>query len=423
LEPLYRYSQGSTSIEIYGGYREIGGNCVIIRDKDRKLVLDNGIRFSVLRKYYRGGLQPLGVTELRQVGAIQPLEVFEEADAIYISHMHLDHLGLLGTLPLGLRLYVPSKEILDVVERWYRASSTWLAEIPHREGLEVAEVRPGSEDDLGVVAIPVSHSSYPSYAYLYRGRETSIFYSGDLRVRGPSTLSPKTLEEIEIVAGSEGVDIAIIEGTNMGWIETPIGPDNFKSMIWDVIAESDLAVISVDALDMELLAAVLEIIHTYGRKAVIASPKIADIVSHLPNSIPRPAIALEIEKPPPPGFELVSLEDKIFSGSGEYVVLQDPEDFLNIARKTWLWGRSMPRKTTIVLTTPEPLEAGAEALEETIASWAAKIGATIYRMRMSGHYYQHELWKILEVIKPKKLIPIHTRAPQAMLSIFNKYRG
>jgi mRNA degradation ribonuclease J1/J2 len=86
-------------------------------------------------------------------------------------------------------------------------------------------------------------------------------------------------------------------------------------------------------------------------------------------------------------------------------------------------GRSTPRKTTIVLTTPEPLEAGAEALEEVIANWAAKIGATIYRIRMSGHYYQHELWKILEAVKPKKLIPIHTKAPQAMLSIFNKYRG
>ena len=60
MEPLYRLAQGSTSIEIYGGYREIGGNCVVIRDGDRKLVLDNGIRFSILRKYYRGGLQPLG---------------------------------------------------------------------------------------------------------------------------------------------------------------------------------------------------------------------------------------------------------------------------------------------------------------------------------------------------------------------------
>jgi ribonuclease J len=423
LEPLYRLAQGSTSIEIYGGYREIGGNCVVIRDGDRKLVLDNGIRFSILRKYYRGGLQPLGVAELRQVGAVQHPEVFKGADAVYISHTHLDHLGLLGTLPPGLKLYAPSKEILGVVEKWYMASPTWLAEVPHREWLEISEARPGSEDDLGMEAIPISHSSYPSYAYIYRGREASIFYSGDLRVRGPGTLSPNTLAEIERTVGSEGVDIAIIEGTNIGWVETPIGPDDFKRMVWDVIGESDLAVISVDAVDAELLAAVLEIIYIYGRKAVIASPRIADIAPHLPSSIPKPAIALEVEKSPPPGFELVSLEDEILSRLGEYVVLQDPEDFLNIARRMWLWGRSTPRKTAIVLTTPEPLEAGAEALEEAIANWTAKIGATIYRIRMSGHYYQHELWKILEAVKPKKLIPIHTKALQAMLSIFNKYRG
>jgi len=236
-------------------------------------------------------------------------------------------------------------------------------------------------------------------------------------------LSPNTLAEIERTVGPEGVDIAIIEGTNIGWVETPIGPDDFKRMVWDVIGESDLAVISVDAVDAELLAAVLEIIYIYGRKAVIASPRIADIALHLPSSIPKPAIALEVEKPPPPGFELASLEDEILSRLGEYVVLQDPENFLNIARRMWLWRRSTPRKTTIVLTTPEPLEAGAEALEEAIANWTAEIGATIYRIRMSGHYYQHELWKILEAVKPKKLIPIHTKAPQAMLSIFNKYRG
>ncbi|MDT7887771.1 MAG: hypothetical protein RQ885_02205 [Desulfurococcales archaeon] len=40
---------------------------------------------------------------------------------------------------------------------------------------------------------------------------------------------------------------------------------------------------------------------------------------------------------------------------------------------------------------------------------------------MHEHYYQHEIWKILEAVEPKKLIPIYTKAQHAMLSIFNKY--
>ena len=58
---------------------------------------------------------------------------------------------------------------MGVVEKWYMASPTWLAEVPHREGLEISEAGPRSGDDLGVEAIPVSHSPYPSYAYIYRG--------------------------------------------------------------------------------------------------------------------------------------------------------------------------------------------------------------------------------------------------------------
>jgi len=64
---------------------------------------------------------------------------------------------------------------------------------------------------------------------------------------------------------------------------------------------------------IELLAAVLEIISIYGRKAIIASPRIADIAPHLPSSIPKPTIAHEIMKPPPPDFEAVSLGNEIFS--------------------------------------------------------------------------------------------------------------
>ena len=98
MKPQLTLTEGSITLKVYGGYREIGGNCIVIKDKDRKIIFDNGIRFQVLKKYYRGRIQPLGINELRSISAIPPLEVFEGIDALYISHFHLDHLGLLGSM-------------------------------------------------------------------------------------------------------------------------------------------------------------------------------------------------------------------------------------------------------------------------------------------------------------------------------------
>ena len=43
-------------------------------------------------------------------------------------------------------------------------------------------------------------------------------------------------------------------------------------------------------------------------------------------------------------------------------------------------------------------------------------------LRVSGHYYPHVFKEILKIVKPRKLIPIHTKAPDTMLALFEKYR-
>jgi len=41
----------------------------------------------------------------------------------------------------------------------------------------------------------------------------------------------------------------------------------------------------------------------------------------------------------------------------------------------------------------------------------------VYRVRLSGHYYPHELGKILGALKPKEVIPIHMRHPAQLLAL------
>jgi len=75
------------------------------------------------------------------------------------------------------------------------------------------------------------------------------------------------------------------------------------------------------------------------------------------------------------------------------------------------------RNAIAILTTPEPLETELEVEEKTLIVWLYTLGVQIYRARFSGHYYPHELRNIVDILKPKKLVPIHTKHPRLVYTI------
>lgn len=415
------------TIEVYGGYGEVGGNCVVVKDRDTKIMFDNGIKFHVLRRYYRGRIHPLGPIELRSIGAVPPLEAFDSIDALYISHLHLDHLGLLGVIPPEVRVFVPSVSMLKVVEDWYRTSPTWLSEVPHKSRTEVRELTPYREDDLGVTPIPVSHSAYPSYAFTYRGHDRNIFYSGDLRIAGPLAHRVNTVNSLKTVLNSFVTDIALIEGTNIGGVETPIGPEEFKSILNRVLMSSGLVIISVDPLDFEMLTAISELASLSGRTVAIASSRLVSTLPYWLEEFATTRIELsiveEVETPSLIPVKYVGLENDVLRDPGSYLLVQEPVWFIEMLRRMKIWGRELSAGSVAILTTPEPMEAEAEVEEEALSLWLHTLGVQVYRVRLSGHYYPHELGAVLEVVKPKKLVPIHTKHSKLMSALSSKYAG
>lgn len=424
MKPQITLTEGSLTLEVYGGYGEIGGNCVVVKDKDRKIVFDNGIRFQVLKRYYRGRIRPLGVGELRNVGVIPPLNIFEDANAVYISHFHLDHLGLLGSLPPGTKVYVPSTSILEAIEDWYRRSPTWLAELPRKLHLEVIELEPYRRDEFGVTPILVSHSAHPAYAFLFEGYDKTLFYSGDLRIDSPLRFRIDTISNLEKMLESRKLDLALLEGTNVGDVETPISSEEFRSIMNRILLENVLVIVSIDPLDFELFTSITELASLNGRNVVIASPKLVDVVSRWFTAtdvksfdLQSVAIATELDKPFIMPVRYVSLSQEVFSEPESFLLIQEPESFLEMLRQMKLWGKELPKNSVTILTTPEPLEAESEIEEEILTTWLYSLGVQVYRIRFSGHYYPHDLRKILNVLKPRKLTPIHTKRPKLITTL------
>jgi len=186
-----------------------------------------------------------------------------------------------------------------------------------------------------------------------------------------------------------------------------------------------LVTVSIDPLDFELLTAISELASLNGRTVVVASERLVDIMPQWLNAFNvagvNIAVATELEKPAPPRVDLISLREYVSRDPGGFIVIQEPQGFLEMLRKQRLWREELPRDSIVVLTTPEPLEAESELEEHVLATWLYSLGIQVYRLRISGHYYPYQFRDILDAIKPRELIPIHTTAPKAMLELFKKY--
>ncbi|MEM0005809.1 MAG: hypothetical protein QW406_02955 [Ignisphaera sp.] len=417
----------NTRIEIHGGWREVGGNCIVVRDGGRKIVFDNGIRFKELRRFYSGRVEPLGVAELRDLGIIPGPEVYDKAEALYISHAHMDHIGLLSAVPLDLEVVLPDMQIAEeTLFSWYRGSRTWLAYLLPTYRTKIINARNLSEDNHGVIAIPVSHSAYPANSFLYLGKNLTLFYSGDLRLEPLALANVQDLGEVLKKLGIDSVDVALIEGTNFS-LELehfPVTPQLFRESLTYALSIYDLVAISLDPLDLEALLFILSSASMFGRYVAISSKRLLWALDYLRESLgynlQNVYVALEVGSTPRTPVDTVELAEVINQGK-DYILVVEPVAFLEILRKLRLWIRELEfTNSAVILMDPEPRESIKEVEENTIARWLRTLGFEIYRLRVSGHYLPHQLRELIDILKPKTFIPIHTENPLPMETVYKR---
>lgn len=103
-------------VKILSGSKSIGGNFLRIKDGDSLLVFDQGIGFDIMANYYSGSVTPQGLTELRNLGVLPKPEWYENFTSIYVSHMHLGHLGALSNIPVRNKVLLPSLTTYEDME-------------------------------------------------------------------------------------------------------------------------------------------------------------------------------------------------------------------------------------------------------------------------------------------------------------------
>lgn len=412
-------------IEILGGVREIGGNCIRIVDKDKVLLFDQGIRFSIFGKYYSRLIQPLGLPELRKLGIVPHQKAYADVDAIYISHLHLDHLGLLNNIPCETTVKLSSLGVYEALEESWRMSPSWLVFISPRFFVKTAESTKYRTDENEVLAVPVSHSAYPANAHIYFGSDETILYTGDLRIESisniPQALYRKTL--LDFISENEDlkVDKLIIEGTNIGRLLTPIGPSEAQGILERLFEKSKLTFIALHQLDIESLLLIASLENLGRKNLLIASPRLTKVLEALIPSAPKIKRALAKVKVLEDAvkrstiFTKASLND-VKREPAKYCIITDIGRLDEIFRKFEPLSQSLVM-APVILMISEPSSEEAIFDMEKLIRWLSLYGLQPYTVRISGHYYPYQLKTIIKAIKPKEVVPIHTLYPEYLHSL------
>jgi len=409
-------------IKILNGANSIGGNFIRIEDGDKIIIFDQGIRFDIMSQFYSGFIVPRGVSELRNIGVLPKPEWYEGVNGIYISHMHLDHLGALSNIPQETKVKIPSMAVYKEMEEKWGASPTWLSLIPRKYYVEVEELKPLQTDENNVMAVPVSHSAFPAYALIYFGKNENILYTGDFRIE--SFLNQNQFREInesdDLFTFLEEnrdikIDSLIIEGTNIGSDRIPITPDEATKIIKKLATNRKQILATLHSLDVEYAYMLMSMAEDMKMQVAIASIPLTKLLERIPKLPVKPKVIEEYVDYLTP-FETTTIEDT----EEKTLILVSYREIVDLIKDLNLTG-NLSRDCLAIISEPEPeMEEGSEYT--VIANWFSIMGIESYRIRASGHYYQYQLNTILDKIKPQKDVKIvHTEKPRLLLRLLEDH--
>lgn len=234
-----------TKLFFYGGINEIGGNKILLKDKDLRVFLDFGKSFNASSLYFEEFINPRtsnGIVDYLEMGILPNVSGIyrndllkfaglkqhesPEVDAVVLTHAHLDHSCHVSFLDESIPIYCNNithailesvrethdrdmeQEILD----FKRRPILNPREEPVKRKFELVEGKFKVKGQLEVEMIPVDHSVPGATALAVYASDQTIVYSGDIRLHGThGELTNHFVEKL----GDIKPDIFLCEGTRI----------------------------------------------------------------------------------------------------------------------------------------------------------------------------------------------------------------
>lgn len=398
---------------IHRGANEIGGSCIEVEASGKRIVLDVG--------------RPLDAEFGEAVPLPNVLGLASGRDpsllALVISHGHQDHWGLFHQIHESVPVYVGegAAAILKAAEFFSPAGVDLKpsGHLKHREPIKIGpfQITPYLND----------HNGFDTYSMLIEAGGRKLFYSADFQGHGRK----KAIFEEMLRRPPSNVDVMLMEGTNVraeaqgAEVTTE---DEVEEELTQVFKDSKgMVLVSYSAQSIDRMVTMYRASKKAGRTFVVDLYTATMGIATARDSIPKPGFEqLEVFVP--------KTQQVKVARAGEFERVGTPIKEHRIYPEAFA-PRSGELVMTFRMSYARQLEE-ARCLEGASAVWSMwpgyldrpgerryqeflkKHAISHHVVHASGHAYLEDLKKMARAIKARKLVPIHSFAPDRFTKHF-----
>jgi ribonuclease J len=427
-----------TTLTFYGGVDEIGGNKILLKDRDTKVFFDFGMSFAMKKLFYSPPfLSPKTGKSLQEFGILPRLDgvyKFDEKkpdiDAIFISHGHLDHSAYLSFVKREIPVYCgeTTLTILRAQSEMRRADLEFDI-----EDLSFKTFRTGTKihvDNLEVEPVHVDHSVPGAYGFVIQTSNGAVVYTGDFRQHGAKC--EMTNDFIEKARDAEPAAV-ITEATNMTGASVSSEAE-VENKLDSIVQQADGIVLAEFAnADVDRLNSFFRVAKKKQRCLAISQkqayllkalcddkglnlPDLGDesILIFRKSKSTRYKWEEQIEKQYPDkvknAFELSKQQCKVILAMSFY----DLEELVDLQPNPG---------SCYVLSASEPFNEEMEIDFGRLINWLQHYGLPQYHIHVSGHIMPLQLKSALKNINASKIFPVHTENAELFIKFIRNING
>ncbi len=451
---------------------EIGGNKILVEHKGTKLLLDFGMSFKQVGKYFSEFLQPRkgeSLLDFWEFGLLPKLKGAyrtdylkhmklpkekRKIDAVLLSHAHADHAQYIHFLRFDIPIYSTkaSQIILQVLEETgsnslsdfitaceafvlYRNKKGELSKVTRkqtdflhkRKFINPEPYKKFKIGSLEIELIPVDHSLPGACGFIIYSDEGNLVYTGDIRFHGSNqNLSRKFVQR----AKAAKPRWLLSEGTRIGDKKTDSEEGVEKRLTALIKKAKNLVLVEHPIRDLDRVNSIYKAAVNNKREFAVTL-KLAYLIEKMDNLAPFTLDDVKILIPKK-GWGLAAkegYEGKIVDQ--EYAVWErdflhrknaitykelnkNPEKYV-VSMGMWEINQLTdlkPKKAVWIKSSCEPFCEEMELDEERKKNWLEHFKIKGYFAHASGHASGPEIKAMIKEINPKNLIPIHTEHPE-----------
>ena len=406
------------NIIIHRGSKTIGGSCIEVKSGSSRIIFDLGMPLmeddgsEIDEKKAEAPSIENGI-----LPNVEGLYYFQEPsiDAVFISHAHIDHYGLLNFLYPSIPVFLSqgTNALTEIGNIFY----------PHETKIQNKKIfehwKQLSVGPFKITPYLMDHSGPDASAFLIKADNKKVFYTGDFRGHGRKA---KVLDNLSKY-GISDLDCLLMEGTTLGGkhnvgFATEEDVENEMEKLFS--NQKDVSFVMSAGSNVDRTVSIYKAAKS-AEKVLVVDLYTYHLLKELkklwPSLPPHQNDNIRVLNIKFHGDRLVkkfgrSILEKYYDRRiGEEEIVQDREKMVlrlpvsRMARLAKMMAQERPLRDINFIFS---MWQGYLERDPSFKKFCASHNLTIKNVHTSGHAYLKDLKRLADALKPKTLIPVHT---------------